>query len=64
MEKLKNKSKQTGNYLLKLFHLLVVISAAYSVYLIVVGTEGFVTKILVAPLAIWVGIQLINKFTS
>lgn len=64
MEKLKNKSAQTGNYLLKLFMLLVVVSAAYSVYLIAVGTEGYIAKVMVAPLAIWVGLQLIEKFTK
>lgn len=64
MEKLKNKTAQTGSYLVKLFMLLVVISAAYSVYLICVGTEGITAKVMVAPLAVWVGIQLIHKFTN
>lgn len=64
MEKIKNKSAQTGNYLLKLFMLLVVVSASYSVYLIAVGTEGYIAKVMVAPLAIWVGLQLIEKFTK
>lgn len=64
MSKIKNKSAQTGNYLVKLFMLLVVISASYSVYLITVGTEGVVAKVMVAPLAVWVGIQLIDRFTK
>lgn len=64
MEKVKNKSAQTGNYLVKLFMLLVVISASYSVYLITVGTEGIVAKVMVAPLAAWVALQLIQKFTK
>lgn len=64
MSKIKNKSAQTGNYLVKLFMLSVVISASYSVYLICAGTEGVVAKIMVAPLAAWVGIQLIDRFTK
>lgn len=64
MGKIKNKSAQTSNYLVKLFTLLVVVSAAYSVYLITVGTEGYVAKIMVAPLAAWVALQLIQKFTN
>ena len=64
MSNIKNKSAQTGTYLLKLYMLLVVISAGYATYVVAAGTEGILPTILVTPLAIWTAYQLIQNFTK
>lgn len=64
MSKIKNKTTQLSNDLLNLGLLLTVLSGAYAVYVVSLGTEGIIPKLLVAPLAIWITGQLIHRFTK
>lgn len=64
MEKLKNKSTKAGNDLVKLFMLLVVLSGIYAVYVVAAGTEGLIPKLMVAPLALWLAVRLIQQFNK
>jgi len=64
MSKIKNKSAQAGNDLVKLFMLLVVISIAYSTYVVTAGTDGIIPTVLVIPQAVFATGILIKKFTS
>ena len=64
MKKTKNKTAHVESDLVKLGMLSVVISGSYAVYVICIGTEGITPKVMVAPLAVWIAIQLIHKFTK
>lgn len=51
-----------GSDILSTWQLLTVISAAYATYVVSAGTNGYIPKLMVAPLGISAAIVLIKKF--
>lgn len=52
------------NGIMGVLQLFVVVSIAYSSYIVIAGTDGLVPKLLVAPQIMWVMIVLVTKFTK
>jgi len=60
------KAKKTHKLdgIMGVLQLFVVVSIAYSSYIVIAGTDGLVPKLLVIPQILWAVIILVMKFTK
>ncbi len=60
------EKKAPRNYdsLVGMLQVFVLVSIAYSTYIVALGTQGYVPKVMLVPQALWAAILLIRRFTS
>lgn len=60
----KEKQPRNWNGIMGVLQLFVVASISYSSYIVIMGTDGLVPKLLVAPQIAWAVIILVIRFTK
>lgn len=60
----KPKKQRNFNGVVGILLLFVVASIAYSTYVVALGTEGYIPKVMLLPQAAWVVVELIKRFTK
>lgn len=62
--KKQNSIKNSKNGIMGVMLLLVVASIAYSSAVIIMGVDGYIAKVLIAPQIIFAAVTLIKQFTK
>ena len=63
-EKVKKPSKNYKQSIIGITQLIIVASVAYSSMVIILGTDGYIGKVLIVPQALWAVCTLIKRFTK
>jgi len=60
------KAREPRDYsaILGLLQVFVLVSIAYSTYIVALGTEGYTPKVMLVPQALYAAILLLKKFTK
>ena len=66
MMKKEIKAREPRDYsaILGLLQVFVLVSIAYSTYIVALGTEGYTPKVMLVPQALYAAILLLKKFTK
>lgn len=58
------KEPRSYDSVIGMLQIFVLVSIAYSTYIVALGTHGYAPKIMLIPQALWAAILLVRRFTS